>query len=349
MKKYAILSNPGHNRVYFESSKKLSLCELTFALNKISCDCFDVCEEYISDIFYITFKSKVDINENDIYILSKLSFTYAIFEIISQNEKLLFSPITKTNYEFLETDLSTILKYSGKTNELFTKLMINIGVFSLENTNSDLKLLDPIAGKGTTLYEGLIQGINSYGIEINEPTLLDSYNFMKKYLENKKLKHTINKEKVSGENKNFKAIKHVFNIFKTKDNLKNKFFKQLELVYGNSIYADKIFKKNFFDLIIGDLPYGIQHSNKNIKSEKTNTRNSEFLLTSALPAWSKVLKTNGIFVMSFNSFVMKKNIFKKLLEENNFKVFSDPVYNTFEHRVDQAIKRDIIIAKKLNN
>ena len=48
-----------------------------------------------------------------------------------------------------------------------------------------------------------------------------------------------NKEKLSGENKSFKAEKHIFNINKNKESKDNKHF---EVVSINTVFADKILK-----------------------------------------------------------------------------------------------------------
>ena len=80
MTHYAILSNPGHNRVYFEQSKKISLSELKIALDTINMGCLDIKPEYIADIFYITFSATAPLTEKHIEIVSRLSFVYAIFE-----------------------------------------------------------------------------------------------------------------------------------------------------------------------------------------------------------------------------------------------------------------------------
>ena len=46
--------------------------------------------------------------------------------------------------------------------------MINVALLSSDFYNTkDINLLDPVAGKGTTLFESLIAGYNIYGIEIN--------------------------------------------------------------------------------------------------------------------------------------------------------------------------------------
>jgi hypothetical protein len=65
MQKYALLGNPGHNRVFFEASKKLSVAEFCILSQKMSVKCFDVGEEYIAGVFYITFFSEARLSEGE--------------------------------------------------------------------------------------------------------------------------------------------------------------------------------------------------------------------------------------------------------------------------------------------
>ena len=47
--------------------------------------------------------------------------------------------------------------------------MINVAVFSCTAAKADrITLLDPVAGKGTTLFEGLTMGFDCCGIEIGD-------------------------------------------------------------------------------------------------------------------------------------------------------------------------------------
>ncbi len=345
MYKYAILNFPGHNRVYFEASKKLSIAELSILFKKDSFTCKNIKEEYIEDVFYTTFESDIKISDELNLEISKLSFVYCLFEVLDIEGSLFLKPISlNKSYQFLDDDVSQILKYSGKTNELFTRMMLNIGINSQKETN-DIKILDPIAGKGTTLFEGLILGYDVYGVEIDEKVAHESNTFLKKYLETKRLKHTSKQERLSGNNKSFKAKVQSYEIGKDKEDIKNS-SKTFKIVSGNSMYCDSYFKKNYFDCIIGDLPYGVQHGN--ISQSKTSglTRNPKELLEMCLGSWNKVLKQGGSIVLGWNSYVLSYEDFKTILENKGFTVLCDEDYRSLEHMVDKSIKRDVIVAIK---
>ncbi len=342
---YAILYNPGHNRVYFETSLKLSISELNIAAQKCTTTHENVQQQNICGIDYLTFHTKDKLSETDIRIISNLSFVYALFEIRNVNGETFLKPIQKTREDFVDESISTILKYTGKTNEIFTRMMINIAVYSQSNTEN-IKLLDPIAGKGTTLYEGLIKGYNVYGIEIGNNVVNEVYHYVKRFLETARYKFEYVPMKISGPNKSFSALRHTFKTARTKEDYKNKNTKTIEIIAGNSLYANTYYKKNYFDIIVGDLPYGVQHGNVTNEKQSSLTRNPTELLNACLPSWREVLKPNGVIVLSWNSNVLTRNKIEHLFEEQGFIVKKDDAYLQFEHRVDQSILRDIIVAQK---
>jgi hypothetical protein len=349
MPKYALMQNPGHNRVYFHSSGKLAQNELSALFHGVSEnnnieDIEDIKEENFGGIEYITFKSKNGLSENDLILLSRLSFVYAIFEIkgnIKDSSEDLFSPVTKNHSYFFSDDLNMILKYSGKTNEIFTRMMINLAVFASKFKGDfldNLNLLDPVCGKGTTVFDSLICGYNSYGIEINEKLANESAQFFKKYLENGKYKHSHKKEKFSGQN--FKSQRYFFDIAKNKSDQKSNKNLSCELIAGDSLQANKYYKKNFFNIIVGDLPYGVQHDNSAFGNKM---RNPTDLLDACLPVWLEVLKPGGGIVLAWNTFLLKREQLEHACEKNKLEIVN---YGDFSHRVDQAIMRDIIVARK---
>ena len=98
-------------------------------------------------------------------------------------------------------DLSAILKYTGKTNALFTRLLLHIAeLFPARRAGADrpLRLLDPVAGKGTTLFEALMRGWDACGIEIVQKAAHEGAVYFQKYLETGRWKHTLQKEKAHG-------------------------------------------------------------------------------------------------------------------------------------------------------
>jgi len=349
MHTYLILQNPGHNRVYYEQSRKLALAELIIASKRFASKCQDIEFVSIANINYLSFKVDNPINSNELLILSHLSFIFALFELMDIDEQKCLVPLAKVDYEYVDPKISNLLKYSGKTNELFTKLMVNIGLLSSDFEYGDrIRLLDPMAGKGTTLFEASVCGFDAAGIEINKKSAHEASVFFKKYLETEKYKHSFAKRKVSGKHlpDTFEVQEFVY--ASTRDEYKQESSKRrLEIARGDAAYANQFFKKNSFHLLVGDLPYGITHGNRSKKHPASPSRNPLQLLTECLPEWNKVLKKNGILVLSWNTFVMSKQDLGQKLIDNGFSVFADNPYNDFEHRVDMSIKRDIIVAKKI--
>ncbi len=344
---YAILSNPGHNRVYFEASKKLSLAELEIACRRFSVKCKDFALTEIEGILYLAFNAEDPLGSDDMAWLSRLSFAYALFELRKNGSETVLIPIRKAPSYYFNDDLSTILKYTGKTNEIFTRLMINVAILSSDFYNTkDINLLDPVAGKGTTLFESLIAGYNSYGIEISSKVVHEAAVYFKKYLENGKYKHTLKKEKMRGEGRSFTSNFYRFEFAKSKEDYKAGKTLQLCMVAGDSRYSNRFFKKKMFHIIVGDLPYGVQHGNVSNQNQSSITRNPKELLRHCLPSWTDSLKSGGVIVLAWNKFVLSREQIIEIFSKHNLDVLNDNPYTDFEHRVDQAINRDIIVAKK---
>lgn len=344
---YAILANPGHNRVYFESSKKLSLAELEIACRRFSNECTGFSLTEIEGILYFTFNVEKPLSSDDIAWLSRLSFTYAIFELRKNNPEISLVPVRKISSYYFSDDLSTILKYTGKTNEIFTRLMLNVAVLTSDFYNAkDIASLDPVAGKGTTLFESLIAGYNSYGIEISSKVVHEASVYFKKYLETGKYKHSFKKEKFSGEAKSFSSEFYKFEFAKTKEDLKSNQLLQLCMVAGDSKYSNRFFRKGMFHIIVGDLPYGVQHANVTSQNQSSFTRSPKELLLACLPSWVDSLKSGGVIVLAWNRFVLKREQMEEIFAKYSLVVMNESPYNQFEHRVDQAINRDILVARK---
>lgn len=347
MIQYAVLLSQSHNRVYFEASKKLSIAELEIAMKAFSAKCSNPEIKEIGGIHYAIFEADVQLSKDDIRLLSRLSFALALFELGEANGQTALFPIQKQAPYYFGDDISMILKYTGKTNEMFTRLLINAAVYSSDYYNAGrINLLDPIAGKGTTLFEGLIAGYNCYGVEISPAAVRDGVNYLKKYLESGKYKHEFRRTRQSGENRSFTAEINSFTIAKNKDDAKSGKALDFSFIEGDSRYADKYFKKDFFHTIVGDLPYGVQHGSVSNQKQSSLTRNPDELLNSCLPGWIRCLKPGGTIALSWNKFVFSREAMENMLARYGLSVYNVYPYNNFEHRVDQSINRDIIVAKK---
>ncbi len=347
--KYLILQNPGHNRVYYNSADKLALAELKLCAGRLTADCENIEVAEIEGIRYLSIDTNIELPECDMLLLSQLSFVFAIFIQDKQEGKKCLFPIRKSDYEYLDSKISSLLKYAGKTNELFTKMMINVAMLSSDFNYSDkIQMLDPVAGRGTTLFEGAIYGFDSYGIELEPKSIHDTAIFFKKYLEVEKIKHTSATRQIHGNGKSDAVNIQEFKYANTKEEFKSdESSKHMGVVCGNSMDAFKFFKRDKFNIIVGDLPYGIFHGNSDSKKSASKTRNPSEFLNDCVPAWHKVLKPGGCVVVAWNSFLVSRTRLSTIFTENKFEVLSQPPFSEFEHMVDKSIKRDIIVARKV--
>ena len=345
MPEYAILCNPSHNRVYFKESLKMAASELAVVSSRVSARLHGVGNRGIAGIDYLAFSAETALAPGDINVLSDLSFAYAIFEIGACCGGAALRPIQKTDVQFVDSSISSILKYTGKTNEVFTRLLINAAYYS-QGVTSGVKLLDPVAGKCTTLFEGLVRGFDVYGIEVGDNAASEACNFLKKFLETEKYKHSMDTRKLTGPNRSYKAVRHSFEIARTKDEQKGGDVRRAEIIAANSVHAGDFYKKETFDIIAGDLPYGVQHGNVTNRSQSSATRNPEELLTACLPVWAELLKPGGAIALSWNVNVLRAEKIAGLYASCGLTPMDGAAYAGFAHRVDQSILRDIAVARK---
>lgn len=345
MATYLILWNPLHKRVYLDAAYEMASAEFLARSKKYALDIVRMEKTTVSGVDGLLFDSTILLDEIQLCAIGELSFVYGIF-LLQQSE--LLQPLAYEKKGFVDEKISSLLKYSGKTNELFTRLLCNLAVdasaFSKEK--EALRLLDPIAGKGTTLFEGLVLGYHVAGVEIAKNVVGESQRFFKTYLEKEKYKHTMGKESLLTKDKKRAAVKTTFSFAADKEAWKAGKKRTLSLVAGNALYADVYYKKKFH-MIVGDLPYGVQHSNVSEQGQNAWTRNPKELVRTCLPAWKKLLHHGGAIVLSWNTFVLPRKELCEVLEEEGLLVLEEAPYNTLAHRVDQAILRDVIVARNL--
>lgn len=341
MSLYAILANPGHNRIYFDSALEIARSELHAMLESQGVEQFVIEDKDAGLPAAIVFSCKDELNAEQMKKIAASSIYYALFEVMDSG---LLKPLTPPAYNTFPESMSQILRYTGKTNEQFTRLMVNLGASAAQTGSDTLTLMDPMCGKGTTLYEGLIQGFNVVGVEINAKWVQEIQTFIVKFMKNGRFKHKAGKEKRTAQGKKV-ADGFVLDAAATKEAFNAGESQSMKLYAADTRQADLVVKKNSVDVMVSDLPYGVQHGSKNAKDNKLNRSPNE-LLAEALPAWKKVLKKNGAVVLSFNEFTLKWKDLAQLFEEQGWTVMSEAPYTGYLHRVDQSINRNIIVAVK---
>lgn len=348
--KYKILMKPNNNIPYAEELKTMCISEAMVMLNRLKVNIESIEINTIGKAKYMDLTTTDEIEDKHYPFITRLSFYYGFFgveEINNDNndESLseeLLRPILIPDEQFFQDDLSIRLKYNGKTNEMFTRMMLNMGLFSSNYWNVDkVQLFDPMCGKGTTLFEGMILGYDSYGAELNKKAFTDMSTYIARYIKEDRVKHQLvnGKAQINGKTKG-----ELLDItYGTKAEIKAKKPRILKVFRGDTTISSGIFKKNSIHLIVTDLPYGVQHIGN---EQGESVRGLNKLIKEGVKAWDQLLKKGGAIVFSWNTFTDKREDLIDLLQKQNYKVMEGRYYDNFEHRVSQAINRDILVAIK---
>ena len=342
MHEYAILANPGHNRIYFDAAITIAKSELMAILNSAGVVLREFIDEDIGLPACIRFSTQNTIDSHGMKAIASASIFYALFEVC---ENGLLKPFKAPDIYTFPSGMSQILKYVGKTNEQFTRMMINLAVSACKTNTETLRLLDPMCGKGTTLYEGFIRGFHVEGIEINKKWAQEIQTYVVQFLKKGRYKHKVVKEKRNGKDGKKLADGFSLDTAADKKDYQAGNVQHFKLFPADTRFANFLVKKNSCDILVSDLPYGVQHGNKQASDVKME-RSAIELLKEAVPAWKICLKSKGAMVLSFNEFTMKREKVANVLSENGLTVMNEAPYIDYLHRVDQSINRNLIVAVK---
>lgn len=344
MNNYIILANPGHNRIYFETAMKVASLELTAMAEKSGFKILEFKDEIDELPNSIVFTTKEELSDDQLTFISSSSIFYAMFQLM---ENGLLKTIKVNDFHVFPESMVQILKYNGKTNEQFTRLMVNIALSACETSSKKITLFDPMCGKGTTLYEGMIRGFDVRGVEINSKWVQEIQTYIVRYFKEGKYKHKAQKSKITGPKGKKIADGFTVSVSADKNDFKKGIVQDFRVYSSDTTQSGQFLGKKSVDIIVSDLPYGVQHASKNqSKSETEFSRTPLDLLKKALPGWHHVLKAKGSIVLSFNEFTLKYDDVARILEESEFKVLDYNPYKGYIHRVDQSINRNIVVAIK---
>lgn len=327
-----LLRTPSANRVYAGESAALSAAELEI------CAPFtrDIADQDLAGVGYLGFSTD-DLAPEQLATLAGQSTAFALFE----RQGDLLRPIQLPNAEVLDDDLVTIPKYQGKTNEQFTRLLLNVTLASVERENTGPRqVLDPLAGRGTTLSSALLLGHDGYGVDADEKAFEQMAAFHKTWLRRKRLKHTADIRPVRRDGK---AVGKRFDAtIKLADRTL-----QLTAFTGDTRDSADLFGKKKFDAIVTDAPYGVVHgSSTDVRGGTKRDRTPARLLKDAMGVWASQLMHGGALGLSWNTFGMAREDLAEVVQAAGLNVKTDGPWDRFAHRVDASIRRDLMVAVK---
>jgi hypothetical protein len=237
-------------------------------------------------------------------------------------------PLTTTSTPALPPDLLTTRRYKGKTNELFTHFLCNMAKFSSALSDRpwcEVRLFDPLAGGGTTLFAGLILGASVAGVEQDAQDVQTTAAFLRDYCRENRIACTVKEERLKKI-----GLRWQFTIGKERP-------QSCILAKGDTADSRAILQGFKPNLIVADLPYGIQHRGELVQ-----------LLTTALPVWAGLLAVEGAMAFAWDATRFPRAEMAALVESTGlWQVRNEAPYDQLAHRVDRVIKlRDVLVARK---
>jgi SAM-dependent methyltransferase len=344
MVRYALLLAPSANRVYAAGAARLARAELTVVAGAgvLGTPIGDIEDADIGGVDYVTFSAAGELAARDVAYLSNLSAALALFERVAE----LLRPVPLAALARFDSDLITIPKYAGKTNEQFTRLLLNVTVLASASANrmldGRLVVCDPLCGRGTTLNQALMYGYDGIGIEIDGKDV-DAYaGFLRTWLKHKRLKHKVELHPVRRERR--LVARRLDAVFATsKDDYRAGATQRVTVLHMDTTRADEALRPGCADVLVTDAPYGVAHGSHT--AERLSRRPVD-LLTAALPQWVRLLRPGGALGLSWNTRVAHRDVARDLLAGAGLEVVEAPGYGDLAHRVDQAIERDVLVARR---
>ncbi|MDG4787515.1 SAM-dependent methyltransferase [Micromonospora sp. WMMD1102] len=343
MSRYALLISPSSNRVYADASVALTRTELAvFDRAVLGGRLTDITETVFGGARYVTFTAD-GLDDRDLGYLANLSSIYVLFEVAGE----LLRPVELRPLDRFDDDLLTIPKYPGKTNEQFTKLLLNVTLlasdFAPEMLERRFRVLDPLCGRGTTLNQALMYGYDAAGVDHDRADFEAYATYIQTWCKRKRIKHRAESGPVR-RNRQVVARRLQLELAPDKESYRAGRTQRLDVVQVDTLRSAEFFRPASQDLLVADAPYGVQHGSRS--AGRGLARSPLALLAEAVPVWAGLLRPGGALGIAWNTNVARREEAAGILADAGLEVLADGPYLDFAHRVDQAIVRDVLVARR---
>jgi len=358
MTEVVVLIAPSSNRVYAGLADALVAAELGVMLAHDHGAVPEISTLSLAGVPYL--RIGVDhVDERLASALGRLSGLFAAFE--RDQDRLL--PITVTKPDCLDEDLVSIPKYPGKTNEQFTRLLVNVTLASIQREpQSSWSILDPLCGRGTTLSTGLILGHEVSGVDADQKAIEAYTAYLKTYLRRKRLKHSA---EITPVKRDGKSLGRRLDVEVTPAEGRRSL--KLTAFSGDTRQSAALYGRRKFDAIVTDAPYGVVHGSQTDvrghsgkgdrsaaggKGDRSaaggkRDRSAAGLLREAMPVWAGQLKHGGALGLSWNTYGLSREDLAVIAESAGLAPLVEGPYLRLGHRVDSSIYRDVFVAVKV--
>lgn len=277
-----------------------------------------------------------DATDDDLALLWRLGTVagvYEYFPALDAHPGPFLRPLDAPAAPFLPQEIIEARRYRGKTSELFTTVLLNLGLFAGDfaaDTGERLRILDPLSGGGTTLFTALVRGYDAVGIEREKDDFDTTDAYVQQFLLGVGIPYRRTEERVRGVGR-----RAVFTIGRPEQT------RTLALVLGNTYDAVELLEGlpggARFHAVVADLPYGIQHKGQVMR-----------FLEEAVPGWAEVLLPGGTMTLAWEATAPRREAVTVAVEaQPGLQVVTTPPYYDLEHPVDRQIKRrDVLVIRK---
>jgi hypothetical protein len=187
-------------------------------------------------------------------------------------------------------------------------------------------MLDPLCGGGTTLFAALAAGHNAYGIDEARNDVESTATFLRNFLAEAGTPYKMREERL-------RSVGHRWTF--TIEGPTRKLI--CGLAHGDTADAAILFPGLYPHLIVGDLPYGIQHKGAVLE-----------LLTFGLLTWTPMLRPGGGLCLAWDATRLPRaEVLATASRAAPELEFLDGVpWDGLGHAVDRVIKqRDVLAAR----
>lgn len=335
----ALLLRASANRVYGESAFALAQAELALvgggALERAASR-----REALGGVDYLLVDHDHPLDGATAARLANLSSLHAAFSV----EGELLRPVELRAVAAVPEDLTTIQRYPGKTNEAFTHLLVNVALAAgggLDRllAGERLRLLDPACGRGTTLNRAACYGMDACGIDVDQRDVEAYTVFFLTWLKDHRYKHDLEQAKLR-KGRAHPAHRITVTYGPGKDRAAHRV---VDVIHDDMRNARTHLKARSMDLLACDLPYGVQHG---AQATGRADRGPQRLLEEALPVWLDLLRPGAGVALAWNRRTMRRPELAALLTGAGFELCTPADDDAFVHRVDRAIERDVLVARR---
>ena len=311
---YAFLISPRAEAAFFAEAMKVAREELA-GVEGVT----EVEERRFGDMAFL----QAEISDDVLPVVLRLACVQGAFAV----EGGALVPLDRGAGFALHPDFVWGEKYRGKTSETLTQLLINLCLQEMPGRGpGGLRLLDPMAGRGTTLLWAMRFGMRATGVEQEAGALVEFRRGLKKWTKIHRQKHKLSEGWVQKANRRGRGKYVEFSAEGT----------TARLICGPTGELRDLTQRKPFDLIVADAPYGVEHKGPG------GTRNPLEVLAEAAPGWAAALAPGGAMALAFNAYIPKREALVAAFDGLGLEV----VERDLRHRMSEAILRDVLVMRK---